>query len=52
MNENEISDDELEDELDRALKTNEKNRDVFKIIRNEKESLDAKDRRFKKKYKY
>jgi hypothetical protein len=49
VNENNISDDELEEELDKAIKTNERNRDIFKIIRNEKESLDAKDKRFKKK---
>ncbi len=52
MNENEISDDELEEELEKALKANEKKRDVFRIIRNEKESLDVKEKRFKKKYKH
>lgn len=52
MNENDISDDELEDELENALKANEKKRNVFKIIRNEKESLNVKERRFKKKFKY
>ncbi len=52
MNENEISDDELEEELEKALKADEKKRDVFRIIRNEKESLDVKEKRFKKKYKH
>jgi hypothetical protein len=52
VNENDISDDELEDELENALKANEKKRNVFKIIRNEKESLNVKERRFKKKFKY
>jgi hypothetical protein len=52
VNENNISDDELEEELENALKANEKKRDVFRIIRNEKDSLDAKEKRFKKKFKH
>ena len=52
MDEKDISDDELEDELENALKANEKKRDVFRIIRNEKESLDVKEKRLKKKFKY
>jgi len=51
VNENNISDDELEEELEKALKADEKKRDVFKIIRDEKESLDTKERRLKKKFK-
>ena len=52
MNGKDISDDELEEELENALKANEKKRDVFRIIRNEKESLDVKEKRIKKKIKF
>ena len=52
MNDKDISDDELEEELDKALKANEAKRDVFKIIRKEKESLDLKEKRIKDKFKY
>ncbi|MFX1525853.1 MAG: hypothetical protein ACFFCC_20275 [Promethearchaeota archaeon] len=45
-----LSDDELEEELDKALKVNEKKTNVFKIIRDEKESLDTKEKRVKKKF--
>ncbi len=48
MNGKDISDDELEEELENALKSNEKNRDGVRIIRNEKESLDVKEKRKKK----
>ena len=44
--------DDLEEELEKALKKNETKRDVFRIIRNEKESLDLKEKRIKDKYKY
>jgi hypothetical protein len=47
-----ISEDELEEELEKALKADEKKRDVFKIIRYEKESIDTKERRLKKKFKF
>lgn len=52
MREKDISDDELEEELEKALEVNAKKSDVFKIIRNEKESLESKEIRFKKKFKY
>lgn len=52
MNEKKIPDDELEEELDKALKASEKKRDVFSIIRKEKESLELKEKRIKDKFKY
>ena len=52
MNDKELPDDELEEELDRALKANETKKDVFSIIRKEKESLDLKEKRIKDKFKY
>ncbi|MFW9968881.1 MAG: hypothetical protein ACFFDF_01690 [Candidatus Odinarchaeota archaeon] len=52
MNDKDISDDELEEEFEKALKDNEKKKDVFKIIRNEKESLELKEKRIKNKFKY
>ena len=51
MNEKEISDEELEEELDKALKVSESKRDVFSIIRKEKESLEVKEKRIKDKSK-
>ena len=39
MDEKDVSDDELEEELENTLKVNEKKRDVFRIIRNEKELI-------------
>jgi len=52
VDDKDISDDDLEEELDKALKTNEKKRDVFSIIRKEKESLEVKEKRLKKEFKY
>ena len=52
MNNKDISDDELEEELEKSIKASEKKRDVFKIIRKEKESLEVKDKRIKDKFKY
>jgi hypothetical protein len=46
-----ISDDELEEELEKAFKANEARKDVFRIIRDEKESLDVKEKRTKIKIK-
>ena len=51
MNEKEISDEELEEELDKAFKVSEGKRDVFSIIRKEKESLEVKEKRIKDKSK-
>ena len=51
MNEKEYSDDELEEEIDKALKISEKKVDVFRIIKNEKDALDRKDSRMKAKLK-
>ena len=52
MNEKNFPDDELEEELDKTLKASEKKRDVFSIIRKEKESLELKEKRIKDKFKY
>ncbi|MFX1530789.1 MAG: hypothetical protein ACFFBC_06725 [Promethearchaeota archaeon] len=51
MNEKEISDEELEDELDEAFKVSEIKRNVFSIIRKERESLEVKEKRIKDKFK-
>ena len=52
MNDKEISDDELEKELEKALRDSEKKTNVFRIIRNEKESLELKEKRIKDKFKH
>ena len=52
MNDEKISEDDLEEELDKVFKANEKKRDVFTIIRKEKESLDVKEKRIKDKFKF
>ncbi|MFX1281234.1 MAG: hypothetical protein ACFFA3_17920 [Promethearchaeota archaeon] len=51
MNKEEISDDELNDELEKAFKENLNKKDVFSIIRKEKESLNVKEKRIKEKFK-
>ncbi|MFW9873441.1 MAG: hypothetical protein ACFFG0_10080 [Candidatus Thorarchaeota archaeon] len=51
MNKKEISDKDLEEELDKAFKANESKRDVFSIIRKEKESLEIKEKRIKDNFK-
>jgi predicted Mrr-cat superfamily restriction endonuclease len=52
VNDKDISDDDLEEELDKALKASGTKRDVFSIIRKEKEALDIKEKRIKDKFKY
>lgn len=52
MNDKNNSDDELEEELDKVLKVGEKKRDIFSILRKEKESLESKEKRIKDKFKY
>jgi len=52
VNQKDLSDEELEEELDKAIKSSESKRDVFKIIRDEKESLELKEKRVKKKFKF
>ncbi|MFX1500167.1 MAG: hypothetical protein ACFFDH_04285 [Promethearchaeota archaeon] len=52
MPEREISEDELEEELKKALSASDKKRDVFEILRREKESLKIKESRMKEKFKY
>ena len=51
MNDKDIIDDELEEELDKAFKANESKKDVFNIIRNEKESMDLREKRIKNQFK-
>lgn len=51
MNNKDISDNELEEEIEKALKVNEKKKNVFRILRNDKESLEIKEKRLKKKFK-
>jgi hypothetical protein len=52
VNKNESTDDEIEEELEKAFKASEsKKDDVFRIIRKEKESLDVKEKRIRTKYK-
>ncbi len=43
-----MSDEDLELELDKAYKVSEKKKNVFSIMRKEKESLDIREGRFKK----
>ena len=50
MSEKNLSDEELEEELDKAFKATESKKNVFAIIRNEKESLEVKEKRVKKKF--
>ena len=50
MSEKDLSDEELEEELDKSFKANESKKNVFNIIRNEKESLEVKEKRVKKKF--
>ncbi|MFX1364099.1 MAG: hypothetical protein ACFFCE_15110 [Promethearchaeota archaeon] len=52
MSEREISEEELEEKLKKALNASEKKRDVFKILRSEKEALEIKEKRMKEKFKY
>ena len=51
MEKEEISDEDLEEELDKAFKASEDKRDVFRIIRKEKESVEVKEKRIKDKFK-
>ncbi len=51
MNEKDILDEELEEELDKAFKASEKKKNIFTILRKEKESLDVKEKRIKTKFK-
>ncbi|MFX0077310.1 MAG: hypothetical protein ACFE96_17855 [Candidatus Hermodarchaeota archaeon] len=51
MNEKEYSDDELEEELEKAFKSGENKPNVFRIIRNENDALDMKEKRMKAKLK-
>jgi len=46
-----LSDEELEEELDKAFKASEDKQDVFSIIRKEKESVEVKEKRIKDKFK-
>jgi hypothetical protein len=46
-----LSDKELEEELDKAFKASEDKQYVFSIIRKEKESVEVKEKRIKDKFK-
>jgi hypothetical protein len=50
VNKEEISEDELDDELEKAFKENLNKKDVFSIIRKEKESLNVQEKRIKEKF--
>jgi hypothetical protein len=52
VNQKDLSDEELEEELDKAYKSSERKKDVFKILRDEKESLEVKEKRVKKKFNF
>ncbi|MHA2036779.1 MAG: hypothetical protein ACW98X_10120 [Promethearchaeota archaeon] len=52
MNKKDLSDEELEEELEKSFKSNESKKNVFKILRNEKESLEVKEKRIKKKFEF
>lgn len=52
MNKKDLSDEELEKELDKAFKASESKKCVFDIIRKEKESLEVKEKRIKGKFKF
>ncbi len=51
MNESEYSDEDLDEELDKAFKESEKKPNIFRIIRNEKEAGEIKEKRMKAKLK-
>lgn len=51
MNEKEYPEEELEEELDKAFKLNERKPNIFKIIRNEEDALELKEKRMKFKIK-
>ena len=51
MTDNDITDDELEEELDKAFRKSEEKPNVFRIIRNEYNALDIKEKRMKAKLK-
>ncbi|NVM16632.1 MAG: hypothetical protein HWN80_02880 [Candidatus Lokiarchaeota archaeon] len=51
MNEKEYSNEELEEEIDKALEISEKKLNIFRIIKNEKDALGRKDKRMKAKIK-
>ena len=47
MGENNLNDDDLEEELEKAFKENETKKSVFKILRDEKSAQDSKEKRLK-----
>lgn len=52
MDDKNISDDELEEELNKAFKFNEKRKEIFTIMRKEKESLEVKEKRLRDEFKF
>ena len=51
MNDKDYLDEELEKELDKAFKESEINRKIFKIIADEKNALDIREKRASAKFK-
>ena len=47
MSEKELSDDELEEQLEKTFQRNESQKNVFKIMRNEEDSLKLRDKKQK-----
>lgn len=52
MKKKDKTDEEIEDELDRAFKENMEKRNVFSILKCEEKSADSKEKRTKKKIKF
>ena len=51
MGDKEVSDEELEEEFEKAFNKNNLRRNVFRILRDEKSAQDLKEKRIKKKLK-
>lgn len=51
MNDKDYSDEELEKELDKGFKESETNRNIFRIIKDEKNALDIRAKRASAKFK-
>ncbi|MCJ7649453.1 MAG: hypothetical protein MUP85_12625 [Candidatus Lokiarchaeota archaeon] len=51
MSEKELSDDELEEQLEKTIQRNENKKNVFEILRSEESSLELRDKKIKLKRK-
>ena len=47
MSEKELSDDDIEEELEKSFQRNENRKNVFEIVRNEESSLNLRDEKIK-----